>query len=80
MCLKYNNGSVITQSNEAIYHKLAKILKFFTTKMQCAKDNQEDFIWVVMWAKIRGKRWTNVFGYVELTAKKTMEQPTNEPK
>ena len=50
MCLKYNVGSLKTQSNEAIYHKFAKILKFSTTKMQCAYDNQEDFIRVIMWA------------------------------
>ena len=30
---------------------LAKTLKFATTSMQCAQDNQEDFIWVIMWAK-----------------------------
>ena len=30
---------------------LAKTLKFSTTKMQCAQDAQEDFIWVIMWAK-----------------------------
>ena len=28
---------------------LAKTLKFSTTKMQCAQDNQKDFIWVIMW-------------------------------
>ena len=29
---------------------LAKILKFSTTKMHGAQDNQEDFLRVVMWA------------------------------
>ena len=32
MCLKYNAGSLKTQSNDANYHRLVKILKFFTTK------------------------------------------------
>ena len=50
MCLKYIVGSLITHANDAIYHMLAKSLKFSTTKMQCTKDNQEDFIWVEMWA------------------------------
>jgi len=36
-------GSVKTQSNDAIYHMLAKILKFSTTKIQCLQDNQEVF-------------------------------------
>jgi len=26
--------------------------------------------------KVRGKKWTNVLGVVELIAKKTIEQPT----
>ena len=31
--------------------------------MQCAQDNQEDFIWVVMWARrVKEKEWTNAFG------------------
>jgi len=36
ICLKYIAGSLKTQINEAIYHMLVKILKFSTTKMQCA--------------------------------------------
>ena len=53
-------------------------LKFSYIRMQCAHGNQEDFSWVVMWANVREKKWTNVFGNVELIAKKTMEQSTNE--
>ena len=30
---------------------LDKALKLSTTKMQCVEDDQEDFIWVIMWAK-----------------------------
>jgi len=30
--------------------------------------------------KVRRKRWTNVLRVEELIAKKTMEQPSNEPK
>jgi len=42
---------------------LAKTLKFSTTKMQCAQDNQEHFTWVVTWARrVKGKEWTNEFG------------------
>jgi len=56
MCLKYNEGSLKTQFNNANYHKLVKVLKFSTTKMQCAHDNQEIFCWVVMWAQRVGKK------------------------
>ena len=81
MCLKYIEGSLITYADDAIYHMLAKILKFSTTKMHCTKDNQEDFAWVIMWAEqVRGKKWTTVLGFVELKAKKNKEQSTNEPK
>ena len=42
---------------------LDKAPKFSTTKMQCVQDDQEDFIWAVMWARmIKGKEWTNAFG------------------
>ena len=49
--LKYSIGSLKTHSNDAIYHMLPKTLKFSASKMQYAEDNQEDFIWVTMWAK-----------------------------
>jgi len=39
MCLKYNTGALKTQSNDTNYHRLAQILKFTTTKMQCAHNN-----------------------------------------
>jgi len=42
---------------------LVKTLKFSTTKMQCAQDSQEDFTWVVIWARrAKEKEWTNEFG------------------
>ena len=35
---------------------LDKALKFSTTKIQYAQDNQEDFIWIVMRARrVKGK-------------------------
>jgi len=62
MCLKYNIGSLKTRSKYAIYRKLAKTLKLSITKIQCAQDNQEDFIRAVMWARrVKEKEWTNVF-------------------
>jgi len=51
MCLKYSKISLKIHSKDANYHKLDRTLKFSTTKMQCVQDNQEDFTWVVMWAK-----------------------------
>jgi len=61
--LKYSIGSLKTHFNNAIYHMLAKTLKFSPTKIKCVENNQEDFIWVVLWAKrVKGKEWTNVFG------------------
>jgi len=51
MCLKYNIGLLNTYSKDAIYHTLAKTLKFSTTKMQYTEDDQKDLIWVLMWAK-----------------------------
>ena len=42
---------------------LAKTFKFSTTRMQCVQDNQEDFTWVVMWARrVRRKELINEFG------------------
>jgi len=77
MCLKYNAGSLKTQSNDANYLELVKVLKFSTTKMQCAHDNQEDFTWGYnVGSTVGEKRWTNDLEFVELIAKKTMEQPT----
>ena len=62
MCLKYRIGSLKTYSKDAIYHILDKTLKFSTTKIQCAQDNQEDFLWVIMWARrVKGMEWTNAF-------------------
>jgi len=61
MCLKYHTGSLQTQSNEANYHMLAKILKFFTTTMHCAHENQEKFIWVERRLKGRQKKVDNCF-------------------
>jgi len=60
---------------------LAKTLKFSTTRMQCAQDNQEDFIWVLMWVKmVKGKEWTNAFWQGGATSQATKEQPTNHQK
>jgi len=42
---------------------LDRALKLYTTKMQCAQDNQEDFDTVVTWARrFKGNEWTNAFG------------------
>ena len=47
---------------------LDKTLKFSTTRMQYAQDNQEDFTQVVMQARrVKGKEWTNEFGQHEVT-------------
>jgi len=44
-------------------------------------DNQEDFyVGCNVGLKVRVKMWTNALGVVELIAKKTTEQATNEPK
>jgi len=37
------HGSVKAHSKDAIYHMLAKTIKFCNAKMQCAQDNQEEF-------------------------------------
>jgi len=62
MCLKYSIGSLKAHSKDAIYHMLAKTLKFSTTRMQRVQDNHEDFIRVVMWARrVKEMEWTNAF-------------------
>jgi len=77
MCLKYITGSLKTHSKDAIYHRLDKNLKFSTTRMKCAQDDQGEFSWVVMWAiRVKGKEWTINLGNVELLSQVTMEQPT----
>jgi len=77
MCLKYNIDSLKTHSKDAIYHRLDKTLKFSTTKMQCAQDDQEDFIRVVMWARrVKGNECTNEFWKGGATSQATREQPT----
>ena len=44
---------------------LAKVIKFFTTKMHCVKDNQEG-LKIIKGCndglKVRGKKWTNILG------------------
>ena len=63
MCLKDAIGSLKTHSKDAIYHILAKTLKFSATKIQCAQENPEDFDRVVTSGrKVKGKEWTNAFG------------------
>jgi len=42
MCLEYNEGS-LNSINDAFYQRLVKVLKFSTTKMQYAQENQEAF-------------------------------------
>ena len=42
---------------------LDKTLKFSTTRMQYAQDNEEAFDRDVTWARrVKGKEWTNEFG------------------
>jgi len=61
-CLKYKIGSLKIHSKDTIYHKLDQALKFNTTKMQSAQDDQKDFIWVVMCARrVKEKELTNTF-------------------
>jgi len=47
--------------------------------VQCAHDNQEDFTWVVMWAKrdLRERSSLINMGNVELFNQMNREQPTN---
>ena len=79
MCLKYNSGSLKTQSNDANYHRLVKILKFSTTKMQYAHDNQEDFTWVVTGLKGRGKEVDKYFGICGANSQEDYGATNNEP-
>jgi len=45
--------------------------------MQCAhRQSRGLFMACIVSLKVGAKRWTNVLGFVELIAKKTMEQPT----
>ena len=77
MCLKNNAGSLKTESNNVNYRMLAKILKFSTTKMQCAhRQSRGLFMGCNVGLNVGETRWTNVLEFVELIAKKTMEQPT----
>ena len=55
---------------------LAQTPKFSITGMQCAQDNQEDFIWVVMWVSAFGEKSGQLkFGNMELLRQETREQP-----
>jgi len=77
MCLKYSAGSPKAQSNDVDYHMLTKILKFSTTKMQCAHRQSRGLrLGCNVDLKVGEKRWTNDLEFVGLIAKKTMEQPT----
>ena len=56
---------------------LDKALKLSTTKMQCVEDDQEDFIWVIMWARrAKKKEQKNEFGQCGAISEVTREQPT----
>jgi len=73
MCLKYSTGSLKAQSNDAIYHRLVKVHKFPTTKMQCAHRRSRGlFSGCNVGLKVGEKKWTNDLEFVELIAKKTM--------
>ena len=73
MCLKYNAGSLKTQSNDANYYRIVKILKFSTTKMQCAhRQSRGLYLDCNVGLKVGEKRWINVLGFVKQIAKKTM--------
>ena len=77
MCLKYTAGSFKTQSSDTNYHILAKILKFSTTKIHCAHSQSRGlYMGGNVGLKEGEKKWTNDLEFVELIAKKTMEQPT----
>jgi len=56
---------------------LAKILKFSTTKMQCAHRQLRGlYMGCNVGLKEWEKKWKNDLEFVELIAKKAMEQPT----
>ena len=55
----------------------AKILKLSTTKMPCAyRQSRGLYVGGNVGLKEGKKKWTNDLEFVELIAKKTMEQPT----
>jgi len=74
--LNYITGSLKTHSNEATCHMLAKILKFSTTRIQCAYDNQEVFHGLSCGLKGEETKRDKCFENVELKAINTIEQPT----
>jgi len=79
MCLKYNEGLLKTQSNEANYHMLAKILKFSITKIQCAHIQSRGlFLGCNVGSQEGEKEVDKCFGNVELIAK-NYGAPNNEP-
>ena len=60
MCLKYNADSLKAQSNDAIHHRLVKVLKFSSTKMQCAhRQSRGLYLGCNVGLKVGEKRWTN---------------------
>jgi len=76
MCSKYTASSLKTQSSDKNYHMLAQILKFSTTKMQCAHgQSRRLYMSGNVGLKEGEKKWTNDLKFLELIAKKTMEQP-----
>jgi len=47
---------------DAIYHMLAKVLKFSTTKRIMQKIIKRAFKGCNVGLKVRGKKWTNILG------------------
>jgi len=80
MRLKDNSGSPKTHANDANYHKLVKILKFSTTKMHCAHDNQQDLTWVRIRLKGRGKEMDKCFWECGANSQEDYGATINRPK
>ena len=56
---------------------LSRFSSSLPLRMQCAhRQSRGLYLGCNVGLKVGEKRWTNILGFVELIAKKTMEQPT----
>jgi len=76
MCLKYNEGSIKTQSMMQCTICLPKFSNSLPLKCNVHKTIKRSFIGCNVGLKGKGKEVDKCLGNVELKAMKTIEQPT----
>ena len=77
MCLKYNAGTLKLNPMKQSTIGLPRFSSSLSLRMQCAhRQSRGLYFGFNVGKQVGKKKWTNDLGFVELMAKKTMEQST----